>query len=153
MTRWPRKKPCVLVLVSLHYQVQTGQLWRLPWKLKNTETWRGCHINKTDDITSWKNKHSVSKRYWRGKKLPPVHLGTISAKLACFQNITGNIQKQISTHSVCSAGRREQPGTWLEALKKLWKMNLRCDKKRVRKMCLFVYVIFLKATLYPTIFW
>lgn len=39
-----------------------------------------------------------------------MHLGMASAKLAGYQDISENIQKQISTYSECSAAKTEQPG-------------------------------------------
>lgn len=114
-------------------ELKLANFYGLPWKLESTETLRASHINKTDDITCWKDKHSFFRGYQKNK-LPLAHVGTISAKLARNQNITGNTQKQISAYSECSAARREQPGAQLEALKNEFKVQ----QKRKRSVCLFL---------------
>lgn len=130
MDRWPRKKPCVLETVSLDCRAQTSQLRGLPWKLKNKETWRACHINKTDDITCWKDKHSLFKGYQHTQKknITSSTFRKHFCQVGKIANITGNTQKQISAYTEYDGAGQELHAARSGALKKWIQGTTKTDR-------------------------
>lgn len=151
MDRWPRNKRSVSELVSLYCGAQTTLRTSMESE-EQRETWRGCHINKADDITSWKNKHSLWKRI-SGKKKKKKN-STSSAFRNHFCQV-GRLPKHYWKHSKTNKHLLrvrccEEETAWrmIGSAEKLWRMNLRCNKKQERGgegeggVCLFVWYFY-----------
>lgn len=97
---------------------------------QRTKTRWARHINKTDDITRWKDKHFFSKGYQHTQKLTT---SSTSKKYLCK---VGMIAKHYWKHSKTNKRllrvRHCKPGTpWcmIGSSEKLGKINSRCNKR------------------------
>lgn len=84
-----RKKQLALDLGSLVFRLRVNGREAF---VRTEESRRSCCFNKTDEMTSWKDKHGIFWSYQEKYILPLGLLRKSSAKLARCQYITGNAQ-------------------------------------------------------------